>query len=177
MLREEAQSEADRRNRDDPDRARFEFYPFDESAGLSADAWDVAARLRQGPRTDRPATAAAATGRHAPPVYEEATALYDEAPAAYQDTAMYSEAPPARRAEPEPAHDDHHDDHYDDNRPGFFVRAVGAVVMLVGLLWIGLVVVLAVLLKPENTTSYAVYAAAALLGLMAIGLGVAIRRS
>jgi uncharacterized membrane protein len=175
MLREEAQGEADRRNREDPDRARFEFYPFDESAGMSAEAWDVAARLRQGPRTDRPATAAAATGRHAPPAYEEATALYEEAPDGHEETAVYSEAPPARHRDREPEPEPEPD--YDENRPGFFVRAVGAVVMLVGVLWIVLVVVLAFLLKPENTTSYAVYAGAAVLGLLAIGLGVAIRRS
>ncbi|MDX6670412.1 MAG: hypothetical protein QOI91_775 [Solirubrobacteraceae bacterium] len=175
MLREEAQGEADRRNREDPDRARYEFYPFDESAGMSADAWDVAARLRQGPSTDRPATAAAAAGRHAPPAYEDATAVYEEAPVAYDETAVYSEPPPARYAEPEP--EPEADDHHDDNRPGFFVRAVGAVVMLVGLVWIVLVVALAVLLKPEGTTSYIVYALAGSLGLLAIGLGVAIRRS
>jgi hypothetical protein len=49
--------------------------------------------------------------------------------------------------------------------------------MLVGLLWIVLVVVLALLLKPENSASYAVYAGAGVLGLLALGLGLAIRRS
>ena len=49
MLRDEAEREAERRNHEEPDRARYEFYAFDESAGMAEDAWDVAARLREGP--------------------------------------------------------------------------------------------------------------------------------
>src|SRR6185436_9768053 len=49
MLREEAEREAERRNQEDADRARYEYYAFDVSAGMADDAWDVSARLRQGP--------------------------------------------------------------------------------------------------------------------------------
>ena len=51
MQREEAEAEAERRNRDDPKAARFEFYALDESAGLADDAWDVGIRLRPGGST------------------------------------------------------------------------------------------------------------------------------
>ncbi|HVE67362.1 MAG TPA: hypothetical protein VNB64_02150 [Solirubrobacteraceae bacterium] len=174
MRFEEAQAEADRRNREDPDRERFEFYPFDESAGMAADAWDVAARLRQGPTTARPATAAGArraeampeasppdppapeAGFHAEPVYEEPEPVYDDA--------VYAE--PA--AEPDEAYDD---------RPGFFVRLVGAIVILVGLAWLALVVTLALVLEPDDATSFAIYLGAAALGVLAMALGVVIRRS
>jgi hypothetical protein len=180
MLRDEAEREADRRNREDPDRERFEFYPFDESAGLAPDAWDVAARLRQGPRADRPATAAASarlaehpvayeeppaqleeTAAYAP-VFEEEAALHD----VYDEAVLYEEeVVPEEPAAPE------------EDRPGLFVRLVGAVVVLSGVVWIGMVVALAVFLGPEDVTSFAVYIAAGVVGVLAMALGVAIRRS
>jgi len=248
MLREEAEREADRRNREDPDRERFEFYAFDESAGLSAEAWDVAARLRQGPRTDRPATAAALLHPDPPPA--EATAYEETAPAgppheaphheAPHHEAPHHEAPPYEAPHHEVPHDEaphheapsheaphheapHHEaphqaaafeeaayeealrpetpyeevsyaEHVeavrapepapargerkaDEDRPGVFVRTVGAVVIVVGLLWMALVVALAVLLEPDDATTFAVYLGGAVLGLLAIALGVAIRRS
>src|SRR6476619_444966 len=69
MLRDQAELEAERRNHEDPDRARFEFYAFDESAGMAEDAWDVARRLRYGPP---PATAAAqaAAAASEPPAHD-----------------------------------------------------------------------------------------------------------
>ena len=223
MLREEAEREADRRNREDPDRERFEFYAFDESAGLSAEAWDVAARLRQGPRTDRPATAAALLHPDPPPA--EATAYEETAPAGPPHEAPHHEAPhheaphheapsyeaphheaphqaaafeeaayeealrpetpyeevsyaehveAVRAPEPAPGRGERK---ADEDRPGVFVRTVGAVVIVVGLLWMALVVALAVLLEPDDATTFAVYLGGAVLGLLAIALGVAIRRS
>src|SRR4051794_20175856 len=59
MRREEAEREAATRNRDDPSAARVEFYAFDESAGLSDEAWAVSTRLRPGGST-APATYAGA---------------------------------------------------------------------------------------------------------------------
>jgi hypothetical protein len=170
MLREEAEREAERRNREDADRERFEFYPFDESAGIAPDAWDVAARLRQGPRTDRPATAAALAHAHedAPPYLPE-PAVYEEV--VYEEPVVYADEPVYAEPEPLPAQE------AQDDRPGFFVRTVGAVVIVSGLLWMAMVVALAVFLKPDDATTFAVYIGAAVLGLLAIGLGVAIRRS
>jgi hypothetical protein len=185
MLHEEAQAEADRRNLEDPDRERFEFYPFDESAGMSADAWDVAARLRQGPTTERPATAAAlAQPRAAAPeaelpaetVLHEAPETFSETPAepagvAYEPEPVYAD--PAEELEPyQPLEPDALDD-----RPGFFVRLVGLFVILVGLAWLGIVVALALILSPDDATSFAIYLGAASLGVLAMALGVVIRRS
>ena len=45
MQREEAEAEAERRNRDDPKAARFEFYALDQSAGLADDAWYAATKV------------------------------------------------------------------------------------------------------------------------------------
>lgn len=200
MRHDEAQAEADRRNREDPDRERFEFYPFDESAGMADDAWDVAARLRQGPSTARPATAAGARRREAAPavpVHEEPETAHEEAKPVYAEP-VYAEpvyAEPVHSelvyeepvhaeplyeepvyADPEPVYDDEDED-WEDDRPGFFVRLVGAVVVVVGLAWLALVVTLALVLKPDDATSFAIYLGAAALGLLAMALGVAIRRS
>jgi hypothetical protein len=191
MLHEEAQAEADRRNLEDPDRERFEFYPFDESAGMAADAWDVAARLRQGPTTQRPATAAAlAQPRVAadePPPDPEPSGrarfviepVFLESPEEAGDLAgSYPEpapvhADPAEELEPyQPLEHDALDD-----RPGFFVRLVGLIVILVGLAWLGIVVALALILSPDDATSFAIYLGAASLGVLAMALGVVIRRS
>jgi hypothetical protein len=189
MRLEEAQAEADRRNREDPDRERFEFYPFDESAGIAPDAWDVAARLRQGPSTERPATAAAAAHpreavSEGPPMPE--TAAYQAAEpsdAATEPAYEPAEDEPVYEPEPaapaEPVHDEPEpvEDWPDDDRPGLFVRLVGLAVIVVGVAWLALVVALALVLSPDNATSFAVYLAAAALGFFAMALGVAIRRS
>lgn len=195
MLHEEAQAEADRRNLEDPDRERFEFYPFDESAGMAADAWDVAARLRQGPTTERPATAAGAARPREPAVAEEAAVPETEA---WTIEPVYEAPPPDDRtgdpplapayepepgyAEPEPEpeppepYEPDADEELDD-RPGFFVRLVGALVIVVGLAWLGIVVTLALILSPDDATSFAIYLGAASLGVLAMALGVVIRRS
>jgi hypothetical protein len=173
MLREEAEREASRRNREDPDRERFEFYPFDESAGMAPDAWDVAARLRQAPRVETPATPAAAARRRAP---------------AHPGTEVaYAEPPPAQQVEawPEAAHEEQEwadeeaweDEEEDPNAPGLIVRSLAAIVMVVGVLWMAMVVALAFVLKPNSVSTLGVYVGAAVLGLVAVGLGVAIRRS
>ena len=173
MLREEAEREAHRRNHEDPGRERFEFYAFDESAGMANHAWDVAARLRQGPRADRPATAAAAAaaGTGAPASWHPDAALLAEpahepvaAGAGLDHDAGISYGPP------EPAA-------VAAGRAGILVRILGAVVVVVGIAWIAMVVVLAVILAPGDAVTVAIYVAAAALGLFAMALGVAIRRS
>jgi hypothetical protein len=188
MRREEAELEAARRNRSEPDVDRFEYYVFDESAGLADDAWTVGARLRAGAVT-APATFAGG----ARPEVE----LEPEPPAEWFDEELPAPPPPrrraarrgprrplrtiasqpsligrwrerrrARRAEPS-----------EEDGPGLFVRAVGAAVVVVGMLWMVMVVVLAVVLQPNGVSGVVLYLGAAVLGLFAILLGVAIRRS
>ena len=194
MQREEAEAEAERRNREDPKAARFEFYALDESAGLADDAWDVGIRLRPGGST-APATYAGARRRpDPPPPYEGAVAvpeLYSEPPV---ESWLANEAvPPAPAGRPrsvalqpsllgrwlrrrrearesvEPGDE--------PVRGGLLVRGLGAAVVVMGMLWMGVVVALAVLLRPDDVTGVALYLGAAVLGLLAILLGVAIRRS
>ncbi|MDX6697937.1 MAG: hypothetical protein QOE65_1334 [Solirubrobacteraceae bacterium] len=186
MLHEEAQAEADRRNNEDPDRERFEFYPFDESAGMAADAWDVAARLRQGPSTQRPATAAGAAHPReavsrpppqpaAPDAAPPETVAHETIAPAYEEPVAYPEAEPEPYVHPEPLEAPDAWEH--DDRPGFFVRLVGLVVVFVGVTWLAIVVALALILSPDNATSFAIYLGAAALGFLAMALGVVIRRS
>src|SRR5205085_2550008 len=194
MQREEAEAEAERRNRDDPKAARFEFYALDESAGLADDAWDVGIRLRPGGST-APATYAAARRRpDPPPPYEGAVAvpeLYSEPPV---ESWLADEAvPPARAGRPrsvalQPSllgrwlrrrRDARESAEAGDEpvRGGVLIRGLGAAVVVMGMLWMGVVVALAVLLRPDDVTGVALYLGAAVLGLLAILLGVAIRRS
>jgi hypothetical protein len=183
MRRAEAEREADRRNREDPGSARFEFYAYDESAGLADEAWEVGARLRRDPST-APATYAAAAGiARAPEPYSEPPpqAWPMEAPpppapsppraprggrAAADSVGRWVQRRREGRAAPEA-----------EPRPGLFVRSVAGVVIVIGMLWMGVVVALAVLLKPDDLTGVGLYLGAAVLGLMAIALGAAIRRS
>jgi hypothetical protein len=194
MHRDQAEAEAERRNREDPKATRFEFYALDESAGLADDAWDVGMRLRPG-ASSAPATYAGARRRpDPPPPYEGAVAvpeLYSEPPIEswLADEALPS-APAGRprsialqpsllgrwlrrrreaRETAEPGDE--------PRRGGLFIRGLGAAVVVVGMLWMGMVVALAVLLRPDDVTGVALYLGAAVLGLLAILLGVAIRRS
>lgn len=183
MLREEAESEAERRNQEDPGRARYEFYAFDESAGMAPDAWDVATRLREGPPPTAewpglgPQTPAGGAPPPEPPsepapeepLFLQGPTLAETDPFAGPDPFLeplpYEHPPPYEEPEGDP------------DRAGLFVRLVGAVVMLVGLLWMAMIVVLAVVLKPNSPAGLGALLGAALLGLLAILLGVVIRRS
>jgi hypothetical protein len=172
MLRDEAEREAARRNLEDSGRARYEFYAFDESAGLAADAWDVSRRLREGPPPTAewpgPGPQTPAAGAPAPPPESVVSIPPPSAPTLApvpEDEAVFPEPLP------------YEDFEEDDGRPGVFVRGFGLLVMLVGVLWIAMVVALALVLKANNFTSYAVFGAAGVLGLLAVGLGIAIYRS
>jgi hypothetical protein len=180
VLRQEAEREAERRNQEDPDRGRYEFYALDESAGMSEDAWDVGARLREGPPPTTewpgigPQTAAGGAPPPAPapaeePLFLEGPTVAETDPLAGPDPFVeplpYEE--PLLPEEPLEA----------DPRPGLFVRGVGAAVMLVGAAWVVMVVVLATMLNPDEFTSFAAFVVAGVLGVLAILLGVAIRRS
>ena len=190
MLREQAEHEAQRLNRQDPRRGRLEFYAFDESAGLAEDAWDIATRLSEGPPPETPAARAAAgvpvdaepesapsapadpeTARvdpaAEPPVYLQGPTVAQtdpfSTPDPFGEPSAFAEEWAVEADEPKP-------------RPHMAVRLLGAVVIVVGMLWMAMVVALAVILKPNDLTGFAVYIGAAVLGLLAILLGVAIRR-
>jgi hypothetical protein len=176
MLRDEAEREAERRNHEDPDRARYEYYAFDESAGMAHDAWDVATRLREGPpQTSEwpgvgPQTAAggAPEPEPAPPVPEGPTIAEIDpfaGPEPFVEPPAEEELLPSDAPAP------------DDGRPGLFVRGVGAAVIVAGLAWLTMVVVLAVVLNPSEATSFGAFVVAAVLGILGILLGVVIRRS
>ena len=62
-------------------------------------------------------------------------------------------------------------------RPSLIVRTIGAAVIIVGMLWMAILVALAALLQPNHLVGVLAYLAAAVGGLLAILLGVAIRRS
>lgn len=199
MQREEAEHEAERRNREDPQRERFEFYAFDQSAGLAPDAWDVAARLHQGPAAPATAAATAALEESAPaPVLPEEPAVEPREPAVFheepaivdepepfhpkrqpfeEDVRPWEEGPPGRVATWRAGRRERRERDKEEGRAGPLVRAIGAAVMVTGLLWMAMVVALAVFLQPDDALSFGVYLGAAVLGLLAIGLGVAIRRS
>jgi hypothetical protein len=166
MRRDEAEREAAVRNRDDPAARRLEFYAFDESAGLSDEAWTVGTRLRPGGST-APATYAA-TRAHAAPVLEEDWEA-PPAPVPGPGPALAPGPGPAGLAEEEPDHR--------RPRPGRFMRWLGAAVIVTGMLWMAMLIALAAILKPNDATGVGFYLGAAVLGLLAILLGVAIRRS
>jgi hypothetical protein len=190
MLRDEAEREADRRNREDAGRARYEFYAFDESAGLAEDAWDVAARLREeppstaewpglGPQT--PAGGAPPPEPPAPaepseePLFLEGPTIAETDPFAGPD---YPLADPLPYQEPLP-HEESRlaEPRREGGRGRLFMQILGAVVIVVGMLWMALIVVLAAVVKPNEATTFVGLLVAAALGLLAILLGAAIRRS
>ena len=190
MLRDEAEREAERRNHEEPDRARYEFYAFDESAGMAEDAWDVAARLREGPPPtaewpglgpQTPAGGAPPPARRRPPEpVEEPLVLEGSTPAETGPVAgpdPFVEPLPYEAPLPHEEPPPHGEPEEDGRRPGLFVRILGAVVIVVGMLWMALIVVLAVVLKPNETTTFIALLFASALGLLAILLGAVIRRS
>lgn len=63
------------------------------------------------------------------------------------------------------------------DRPGVFVRTIGAVVLIVGWLWLLMLIALAVVIRPDVPSAIALYAVGFVAGLCVLGLGVAIRRS
>jgi hypothetical protein len=176
MLREEAEHEAARRNLEEPERERFEFYAFDESAGLADDAWEVGARLRDARAPIAPA-----------PPPEEPAVPEPESDAVFAPPAPVEPKPPrrprvpplrrprrrARAAAGEPPVDES----ARVDRGGRFMRGLGAVVIVVGMLWMAMVVALAAILSPDDAQELALYIGFGVLGLLAILVGVAIRRS
>ncbi len=202
MLREEAEREAERRNLEDPDRARYEFYAFDESAGMASDAWDVGRRLRAGPPPAAdwpgvgPQTAAggapAPSGDPAPrepaPAPPEDESLFLGGPTIaetdpFSGPDVFAEPPPEAWAQEPPAHEEWADEDWPQDadrrrdRGGIFVKIVGVIVTLAGLAWTAMVVVLTTVLHPDSTSSVGAFIVAGVVGLLTILLGVTIFRS
>jgi hypothetical protein len=190
MRREEAEREAQRRNDEDPGRGRYEFYAFDESAGMADDAWDVSARLRQdaSEASDWPEPGPQTAAAGGPPEEEPLTlggpTLAEIDPFAGPD---FAEPPPPEAPVPVPeqvpaqeedAPDDPFDFEHDRrDRGGWFVKSVGVLVVVTGLAWIGLIVLLTVVLKPNSTTSVSAFVGLGVLGALAVLLGAIILRS
>jgi len=211
MTREEAEQEAARRNREDPRARRLEFYAFDESAGVSHDAWEVTMRLRRGgpvevaapPPRPRPGPGRTAPPRPAPPPVEPdpppaapepepGEAFYDHAASADTSAALPETQAHAPFAEPWPEPEAAYAEaEYgeggtadweagevgDGRRPGRVVRAVGTLVILVAILWLGTITALAVILSADSSTAILIYIGSAVAGVLAVGLGFAIRRA
>src|SRR3954454_14074920 len=196
MLREEAEREAERRNLEDPERGRYEFYAFDESAGMPEDAWDVARRLRQGPppATEWPGVGpqTPAAGAPEPPASApEPPPKREEPPAERDDEHLWLGGPTVAETDPfagpdpfvEPLPQEEPGEWVEEeprerrSRGTTFVKVFGAIVIVVAMLWMALIVYLAVALKPDSTASLGVFIGGVVCGLVAILLGVTIRRS
>jgi hypothetical protein len=200
MRREEAEQEAAWRNVNDERSARLEFYAFDASAGLADDAWEVTMRLRRdgggevaAPR-ERP--------RRREPAVEPAPALPVEDVAGLDPPPRAPErrrppGRPRRAAEPRarrpragrqqriprpslPRRRRRGEEDIPPPRAPWLTRLarfVGGGVILVAILWVGLTTALAILIQATSPSGLAIYALAVVVGLLTIGLGVAIRRS
>ncbi|HEY8867009.1 MAG TPA: hypothetical protein VIM22_08745 [Solirubrobacteraceae bacterium] len=168
MRRDEADKETAWLNANDERAARLEFYALDQSAGLSADAWEVASRLRTGPAPEPALAADPGPQPVLAPLPREPEPAYEEVPA--------HDPPPVPSYEAYPDEPSTDEDH-DEDRPGLLVRLVGSAVMLVAIVWVIAIVGLAIVLDSWGLASLLIYFGAAVLGLGALALGVAIRRS
>jgi hypothetical protein len=195
MRQQEAEQEAARRNAEDDRRERFLFYALDHSAGMGDDAWEVEMRLRtaeDGPMPSPvPVVAAvpaerveeAAPLEEAPPrvdalpATEAFDALADPEPAEFVEPLepVPDEPAPAVRAteidaEPPPR----------TRRPRRRLRVIhvwGAFVILVGLLFVGATLLLAVGLRDYTHFGVIPTSIGIGLGLVAVWVGVALART
>jgi hypothetical protein len=180
MRREEAEREAARRNEQDERHGRLEFYAFDPSAGLADDVWEVSMRLRSEPGWDTEAPAGPDPAIAAPLEPVGAAPLPARPPRSTRRPARLRalRRRPGRRPRAEEVGPEA------DELPveprsilGRAVRVVGGAVIGVALLWVGTTTALVLLVGATSATGLALYGVAILVGLVAIGLGVAIRRS
>jgi hypothetical protein len=173
MRQQEAEEQAARRNLEDERRHRFVFYALDQSAGISPEAWDVGMRLRR--EEDRPVrrspahrAAAGATEVEAPP----APVAVDSGPVVVEELEPagvdgYDLEPPAPIPDtPAPRR----------RRRLGLVRAWGGFVVLVGLAFIGAVLVLAIALRDYTHLGGLPSAVGVGAGLFAVWVGVALIR-
>lgn len=196
MRQQEAEQEAARRNAEDERRHRFLFYALDHSAGMGDDAWEVEMRLRTAEEGALPApvTVAAAQAdrveeaprvEEVPPV-EEISPSDDALPA----TEPFDALDPAGAAEPmetlQPVGDeppavratevDTAPPPRSRRRPRL-IQVWGAFVILVGLLFVGATLLLAVVLRDYTHFGVIPTSIGIALGLMAVWLGVALSRT
>ena len=193
MRQQEAEQEAARRNAEDHRRDRFLFYPLDHSAGMGDDAWEVEMRLRTADETPVPAAVPLAAAAPAERVEEAAPAeetraavealpaterfdaleavdpvelieplepVHDEAAPAVRATEVDTAAPPPRRR----------------RRPRV-IQVWGAFVILVGLLFVGATLLLAVVLRDYTHFGVIPTSIGIALGLGAVWVGVALART
>jgi hypothetical protein len=186
MRREEAEREAAWRNEHDEQSGRLEFYAFDPSAGLADDVWEVSMRLRSGQGWDADAPArldtaiaglyepAEPAGPYPPSEPVEAVPL----PVPPQRSERGRTRLPGRRRRADEIGTEV-DELAVEPRSllGRAVRVVGGAVIGVALLWVGTTTALVLLVGATSPTGLALYGVAVLVGLVAIGLGVVIRRS
>jgi hypothetical protein len=168
MRQQEAEEEAERRNASDERRERLIFYAFDESAGLSEDAWEVATRLRRPEefQWELPAPAAPAVTAAPPenpvPVAAPAPAPEIDVDREFEpapDVPELEPAAPADGAAPAPAPRPR------GRREGRLLRAWGYFVMLVGVVFIA-----ATLTVWLGFRSYLQIGAGVIVGLVAAGV-------
>ena len=201
MRREEAERQAAWRNETDERRSRFEFYAFDPSAGLAEEAWEVSMRLRREPLDQGAAVVAALESAGAEGWPDEVDPVAEEPPgrapglrADEQDETSLvwrrlarRERRRARPRRPRDAAGRRRDEELgvqaDElaveprSRLGRAVRLVGGAVIGAALLWVGMTTALVLLVGARSLTGLGIYAGAVLVGVAAVGLGIAIRRS
>jgi hypothetical protein len=182
MRQLEAEQEAARRNAEDERRDRFVFYALDHSAGMGDDAWEVEMRLRtpdDGP-TPAPLTVAARAAAVVPSEPDPAPeplatpqtfdAIEDVEPEP-EFEALEPVAPAVRATEPdlEPRM----------RRPRRLrvIHVWAAIVVLVGLLFIGATLLLAVGLRDYTHFGVLPTTVGIALGLVAVWIGVALART
>jgi hypothetical protein len=195
MRQQEAEQEAARRNAEDERRQRFLFYALDHSAGMGDDAWEVEMRLRtaaDGPMPDPVPVAAAAPAERAEAPVEEPPPRVDALPAteAFDALADAEPAEPVEFIEPlEPVHEEPAPavrateiDPEDPprRRPRRRLRLIhvwGAFVILVGLLFVGATLLLAVGLRDYTHFGVIPTSIGVGLGLVAVWVGIALART
>jgi hypothetical protein len=188
MRQQEAEQEAARRNAEDERRHRFLFYALDHSAGMGDDAWEVEIRLRTAEEGALPAPVTVAAAAQADRV-EEAPPVEEVSPpaAALPATEPFDALDPADPAELiEPVDDEPpavratEIDTAPPPRPRRRPRLIqvwGAFVILVGLLFIGATLLLAVVLRDYTHLGVIPTSIGIGLGVMAVWLGVALSRT
>jgi hypothetical protein len=193
MRQQEAEQEAARRNAQDERRDRFLFYALDHSVGMGDDAWEVEMRLRTA--DDGPMPAAVPVAAAAPAErFEEAAPVEQTQPAvealpATERFDALEAVDPAELIEPlEPVDDEPAPpavratemDTAPPRRRRRRLRVIhvwGAFVILVGLLFVGATLLLAVGLRDYTHLGVIPTSIGIGFGLVAVWVGIALART